>query len=140
MKGGLLMARVRSFTSERMLEIENTTVVSGEINGAGNLILYRRDGFSIDAGEVSGPKGDPGSGVVDVDIYYQASISGTVEPTGQWTTNIPIVPDGQYLWVKTVTTYADPYDPNDTFQTTTFTVTKNALPGEDGRGIESASI
>lgn len=130
------MARVRSFTSERMLQIENETIVNGEINEAGDLLLFRRDGLSINAGPVSGPKGDPGSGVTGVEIFYQAGESGTEEPTGEWKKTIPMVPDGHYLWVKTVTTYTDPNDPEKTFDTVTFTVTKNALPGEDGRGIK----
>ena len=44
------MATVTGFTAERMLEIENTTVVSGEINESGHLILEQRDGTEIDAG------------------------------------------------------------------------------------------
>jgi hypothetical protein len=53
------MATVTGFTSERMLVIENETVVDGEIR-VDNLILQRRDGIEIDAGNVRGPKGDKG--------------------------------------------------------------------------------
>lgn len=44
------MATVTSFTSARMLEIENSAIVSGTINPVGNLILTRKDGAQIDAG------------------------------------------------------------------------------------------
>lgn len=53
------MATVTGFTSARMLQIENTTVVDGDVVGD-NLILKTRAGTTIDAGNVRGPKGDTG--------------------------------------------------------------------------------
>lgn len=53
------MATVTGFTAERMLVIENETVVDGEVVG-NNLHLLRRDGISIDAGNVRGPTGATG--------------------------------------------------------------------------------
>ena len=53
------MATVTSFTAERMLEIENTTIVDGEVQGD-NLILLTREGTEIDAGSVRGPVGPVG--------------------------------------------------------------------------------
>lgn len=44
------MALVTGLTAERMLEIEAASVVSGEIDGDGHLILERHDGTDIDAG------------------------------------------------------------------------------------------
>jgi hypothetical protein len=62
------VATITGFTAERMLVIENETVVDGEVQGD-NLHLIRRDGIIIDAGNVRGPKGDPGAtgipGVID---------------------------------------------------------------------------
>lgn len=49
------MAIVQVFTAERMLEIENTTVVSGSVNEDGDLILITRDGTEINAGYVQAP-------------------------------------------------------------------------------------
>ena len=49
------MATVTSFTSARMQEIEDTTVVSGLVDIYGHLILSQRDGGTIDAGNVVGP-------------------------------------------------------------------------------------
>ena len=54
------MATVTGFTAERMLNIENSTVVDGEVQGD-NLVLLTRDGTPIDAGNVRGPKGDTGA-------------------------------------------------------------------------------
>lgn len=53
------MVTVTGFTAERMLEIENSTVVDGHISGD-NLILEQRDGTTIDAGNVRGPTGATG--------------------------------------------------------------------------------
>ena len=59
------MATVTGFTAERMLTIENETVVDGEVRDT-NLFLIRRDGVEIDAGWVKGapggmgPQGPPG--------------------------------------------------------------------------------
>lgn len=42
-------------------------------------------------------------------VQYIASASGTSQPadTASWSTTIPTVPDGQYLWTKTTVTYSD---------------------------------
>lgn len=48
-----------------------------------------------------------GRGVGTTSIAYQASSNGTVAPTGAWTSTIPSVPAGQYLWTRTVIMYTD---------------------------------
>jgi hypothetical protein len=53
------MATVTAFTAERSKQIEDTTVVSGEVQGD-NLVLHQRNGTPINAGNVRGPKGDKG--------------------------------------------------------------------------------
>ncbi|MHC5375803.1 hypothetical protein ACYSNU_18790 [Enterococcus sp. LJL120] len=45
----------------------------------------------------------PGSTVID----YQVSSSGTTPPTGTWTTAIPQMKAGQYLWTRTTFTFTD---------------------------------
>jgi microcystin-dependent protein len=59
------MATVTGFTAEKMKTIENETVIDGEVRND-NLILVRRDGVEIDAGDVRGPPGPPGPGGTDV--------------------------------------------------------------------------
>jgi len=44
------MGTVQVFDSERMQEIEDTSVVDGHIDGSGHLILVQHDGTEIDAG------------------------------------------------------------------------------------------
>lgn len=48
------MATVTVYTAERMQEIEDTSVVNGDIDGSGHLILYQNDGTPIDAGSIRG--------------------------------------------------------------------------------------
>ena len=46
-----------------------------------------------------------GTSVEVAAIEYQAGTSGTTPPTGTWSTSIPVVPDGGYLWTRV--TYTD---------------------------------
>lgn len=46
-----------------------------------------------------------GRGVASTTVEYQASTSGTTVPTGTWSTIIPSVAQGSYLWTKTTTNY-----------------------------------
>lgn len=46
-----------------------------------------------------------GRGVESTTVEYQASTSGTTVPTGTWSTTIPSVAQGSYLWTKTTTNY-----------------------------------
>lgn len=52
------MGSVEVLTKDRMLQIEDGSVVSGAVDAFGRLILTTRGGDTIDAGEVRGPKGD----------------------------------------------------------------------------------
>ncbi|ASM62297.1 minor tail protein [Arthrobacter phage Nightmare] len=91
------MASVTGFTAERLQNIEKTTVVGGNVNNIGNLILTTREGAQLDAGSVIGLKGDVGperpqvAGVISI-------FGGTVPPPG-W-----MLCDGAAI---SRTTYAD---------------------------------
>ena len=53
--------------------------------------------------EYKGEKGDTGDPAeLDVaEIRYQAGSSGTEVPTGTWSSTVPVVAQGQYLWTRT---------------------------------------
>lgn len=56
------------------------------------------------------PPGQPGSngvGIASQAITYQQSASGTTPPTGTWTTAIPAITKGTYLWTRIVLTLTD---------------------------------
>ena len=84
-----------------------------------------------------GATGPAGKGIKSTSITYQAGTSGTTAPTGAWSTNVPSVPQGQYLWSKTVITYTD----NTT--STTYSVAyipkngQNGATGGTGTGVEN---
>ena len=54
-----------------------------------------------------GIPGKDGVGIKSTTIAYASSTSGTTRPTSGWSSTIPNVPAGQYLWTKTVWTYTD---------------------------------
>ena len=53
------MATVTGLTAERMIQMENATVIDGEVVGS-DLILITRDGTRINAGYIQGPVGPAG--------------------------------------------------------------------------------
>lgn len=75
------MGSVDFFDAQRALEIEQTAVVSGMVDGNGDLRLYRRSGEVIEAGHVVGPAGELPSFVIPyknaaaLPATYQVGIS-----------------------------------------------------------------
>lgn len=55
----------------------------------------------------NGIAGKDGVGIRNTTITYAQGTSGTVAPTTGWTSQVPNVPAGQYLWTKTVWAYTD---------------------------------
>ena len=53
-----------------------------------------------------GEQGETGNGVSSTVVNYGVSTSGTVQPTS-WGTDIPDVPNGQFLWTRTVMNYTN---------------------------------
>ena len=88
----------------------------------------------------TGDKGDTGAagkGVKSTAIAYQASSSGTTTPTGTWSSSVPAVAAGQYLWTRTIITYTD----NTT--STMYSVGRmgtNGTNGNAGNGVSSTTI
>ena len=85
----------------------------------------------------TGAAGQNGKGVSSYSVTYQAGTSGTTAPTGTWTTTIPSVPQGKYLWTKMVITYTDETS------TTSYSVSyipvngQNGATGPAGNGVSS---
>ena len=46
-----------------------------------------------------------GRGVKSTTVEYQASTSGTTAPSGNWSSTVPTVANGSYLWTRTTITY-----------------------------------
>lgn len=84
-----------------------------------------------------GAKGDTGAtgkGVKSTEIAYQASTSGTTIPTGTWSTSIPTVSAGSFLWTRTIITYTD------NSKSTSYSIGKIGNTGAAGKGVKSTAI
>ncbi|WP_313166738.1 phage tail spike protein [Streptococcus parasuis] len=55
----------------------------------------------------NGIAGKDGVGITSTVITYARSTSGTSAPTSGWTSSVPTVPPGEFLWTKTVWNYSD---------------------------------
>ncbi|HFI0666370.1 TPA: phage tail protein [Streptococcus suis] len=113
------------YTSESKKYLWNYTVTeySDGTNQTGVPIIIGTHGAKGDKGNDGNP-GRDGVGIRSTVISYAVSTSGTSAPTVGWGEQVPNVPNGQYLWTRTVYTYTD----NDT--ETAYSVAKM---GTDGR-------
>lgn len=83
----------------------------------------------------TGATGADGKGVKSAAVTYQASSSGTTTPTGTWSTSVPSVGAGQYLWTRTVTTYTDSTTVTAYSVARTGTNGTNGTNGKDGTSV-----
>ncbi len=85
----------------------------------------------------TGSTGNAGKGISGSTITYQTSSSGTTTPTGSWSSSIPAVSEGQYLWTRTVISYTDGSS------STAYSVGQMGAKGDaghDGKGISNSTI
>lgn len=59
-------------------------------------------------------------------VTYQVSSSGTTTPTGTWSTSVPSVGNGQFLWTKSYVKYTNGKE------TTSYSVSYKGTNGKDG--------
>lgn len=101
------MATVTGFTAERMLEVEGTTIVDGDIVG-NDLVLKTRDNTPINAGNVRGPQGPQGT----TGAQGPAGPAGSAGPQGP--PGPPMAPGGtagQILMKASATDYDATWQP-----------------------------
>lgn len=96
-----------------------------------------------------GIAGKDGNGIKTTVITYASHTNGTTAPTTGYTTTVPSVPAGQFLWTKTLWTYTDNSfeigysvammglkgDKGDTGVSG-----KDGIAGKDGKGIKATAI
>lgn len=72
----------------------------------GDITINKTFSYSI---AFKGATGQNGTSVTvsSTSVTYQIGTSGTTKPTGTWSATVPNVPNGQYLWTKTVVNYSD---------------------------------
>lgn len=103
--------------------------------------IYGDQGLKGDPGK-DGLPGKDGKGITGTVITYGLSTSETTQPSS-WTSSVPTLVKGQYLWTKTVWTYSD--STNETGYTKTYIAKDgnngtNGIAGKDGVGIKSTAI
>ena len=84
-----------------------------------------------------------GDSVTLTEVYYAVSASKTVAPTSGWSTEETTAPDGQYVWMKIITTYADSSREPDESEPVVITGDKGFSPTvtiEQGDGVTSLEI
>ena len=70
--------------------------------------------------------------VKSTSVTYQVGDSGTTKPTGTWQSSVPEVPNGKFLWTKTVVTYTD------NKSTESYSVSRNGTNGTNGTNGKDA--
>lgn len=82
----------------------------------------------------TGSTGATGNGIKSTTINFASSTSGTAAPSSGWSTSIPTVTAGSFLWTRTVLTFTD----NTT--NTSYTVAKQGEKGDPTGIISQATV
>ncbi|WP_275540932.1 serine/threonine protein phosphatase [Lactococcus lactis] len=105
-------------------------------------LIRGNDGKDGEDGK-DGRAGKDGVGIKTTVITYAISTSGTTAPTTSWTSSVPSLVKGQYLWTKTVWTYTD--NSIETGYSVTYIAKdgnngNDGIAGKDGTGIKTTTI
>lgn len=95
--------------------------------------------YSVSMMGKTGTNGKNGTSIsiTSKSVTYQIGTSGTTTPTGTWSTSVPTLESGKYLWTKTYVKYSD------SSETTSYAVSycaKDGVKGDKGatgKGIKS---
>jgi len=79
---------------------------------------------------IKGNVGDPAV-LNSGEVAYQSGTTGTVPPSGNWTTDVPIVAPGNWLWTRTTLTFNSG---------SPVYIYSSARQGEDGSGAPSSIV
>lgn len=93
-----------TITATSALTKSGTITIPIVVNG--DITINKTFSFSI---AFKGQTGQNGTSVTvsSTSVTYQVGASGTTKPTGEWSATVPNVPNGQFLWTKTVVKYSD---------------------------------
>lgn len=120
--------------------VDNKEVASEQVT-----FLNAYDGTKGDKGDPGkdGVAGKNGVGLRSTVITYAPSTSGTNAPNSRWTSSVPVIPAGQYLWTKTTWNYTD------NTSETGYSVARigrdgntgrDGVAGKDGVGIRATTV
>ena len=91
----------------------------------------------------NGIAGKDGVGIKSTVIEYVGAVSGTIKPTSGWSTTIPTVLAGEYLWTRTTWQYTDGTSEQgftNALMGRTGANGKDGVAGKDGVGLKSTQI
>ena len=119
-----------TITATSALTTSGTVVIPVKI---GDITISKTFSYSI---AFRGTDGQDGTSVTisSQSVTYQVSTSGTSTPTGTWSSSVPTVPAGQYLWTKTVVKYSDGKS------TTAYSVSRSGTNGSNGSNGTSVTV
>lgn len=124
-------AQVPTLTKGKYLWTKTVWTYTDNTNETGYQKTYiARDGNDGN----DGLPGKDGVGIKSTTITYASSTSGTTKPTSGWSSTIPSVSAGNFLWTKTVWTYTD------NTSETGYSVAKMGETGATGNGIANTVI
>lgn len=113
------------------------TVEDGQYLWTKTVVQYS-DGKSTEAYSVSynGTNGSNGTSVsiTSTAVEYQVGDSGTTAPTGSWSTSVPSVPEGKFLWTRTTVIYSN------NSSTISFSVSYKGTNGTNGKDAITLTI
>lgn len=116
---------------------EVPTVGNGQYLWTKTVVQYS-DGKSTEAYSVSynGTNGSNGTSVsiTSTAVEYQVGDSGTTAPTGSWSTSVPSVPEGKFLWTRTTVIYSN------NSSTISFSVSYKGINGSKGADAITLTI
>ena len=105
---GISAAVANSGTSKVKITFTTTATISAACEATIPVIV---DGITVNKkfSFAVAKAGSNGTSVTvnSTSVTYQVGSSGTTKPTGEWSSTVPSVGTGKYLWTKTVVTYSD---------------------------------
>lgn len=95
-----MVISVTGFTAARSQAIEDEAIVSGAVDGSGDLILTKFGGGTVNAGAVIGPSGPSGSGLIICTSSTRPSSPSEGDAIWETDTNrIYVWPGGSWRWI-----------------------------------------
>lgn len=134
---GISAAVENSGTSMVTITFTTTAIISSDCEATipvavDGVTINKRFSFAV---AKAGNNGNDGTSVTvsSTSVTYQVGTSGTEKPKGEWKTTVPPVPNGQYLWTKTVVNYSDGKS------TEAYSVSYKATNGNNGTSVTISS-
>lgn len=120
-----------SGTSKVKITFKTTATISAACEATipvavDGITVNKKFSFAVAKAGTNGTNGTSVS-VKSTSVTYQVGTSGTDKPTGNWSATVPTVPNGQFLWTKTVVTYSDGKS------TTSYSVSYKGTNGANGK-------